>query len=71
MFGVFVLALFSVLLIICALLGVNGKEDPKHTASKKIIQIVQEKELDNDKDNPTLSEMIEYHKKNSTTEYKI
>lgn len=68
MFGVFALTLLSIILLIIFLLGV---EDSKSTASKEIIQIVQKKEVDDDKDNETLSEMIEYHKKNPTIKYKI
>ena len=68
MFGIFVLVLFGIIVLIFLLIG---KENPKHTASREIIQIVQKKEIDNDKDNETLSEMIEYHKNNPTIKYKI
>lgn len=73
MSALFSLAVFSIIiiLIICFLFGVNDKKNPNHTASMKIIRMLQKSELDNDKNNETLSEMIEYHRKNPTDKYKI
>lgn len=68
MFDIFVLCLLGTFLTILFLLG---KYNPKNTASREVIKIAQKKEADNDKDNKTLTDMVNYHKNNPTIRYKL
>lgn len=58
-------------LITILLYNQDKKYRNRNNDSREIIQMLDKIRIDNDKDNPTLSEMIDYHKKNPTNEYRI
>lgn len=69
---------FSIMLMPCLIIVIFGKYSKSefsnmksHISSKELIQIVQKLELENDKNNQSLSSMIEYHQKRHTIKYKI